>query len=567
MRHIIERLKDLFVRRDELKAQAIWVYRQGKSFMPRLLLIFLLSTLTSAVTVGCTLLNRRLIDGAVKQAGGFDAACFALLAALTIGNMLLSIGTGCIESMAQERLRHRVRHECFERFLRSPWPGASAFHSADVMTRFTSDMNTVTGGFSSLIPGFLGTFVRMVMAFFVLYRFDRMIAFAALIVGPASFIVGISFNGRLRKYQIALMENEASYRGLMQESIEGLQVVKAFEEEADAVRRYDGLANEHIRLSKKRMRVSFAMRASMSILFRCGYLLAVGWGLFRVSTGQISYGTMSLFISLVSMVSGPIFSMGEMIPQIVGMLTSAGRIMELEKGMSESKTEIDLDRSRVGVCFEHVSFAYEDAPVLSDLSFDVRPGETVGIVGETGAGKTTVVKLLLALNKAQSGTVEFFDGGGRRAEASPSTRALISYVPQGNTLRSGTLRENLQFGQDDLPEEKMWEALRVAAIDGFVRTLPDGLDARIGENGVGLSEGQAQRVAIARALLRKAPLLILDEASASLDMETERRIIENLQGRSDDNTCLIITHRPSLLRLCDRCIRIENGQAQETGDV
>lgn len=273
---------------------------------------------------------------------------------------------------------------------------------------------------------------------------------------------------------------------------------------------------------------------------------------------------MSVFLSLVNQISGPIMGMGNILPRLIGVLAAAGRVMELEEMEAEQpKEELPLSGA-TGVCLQDVSFTYdkdmaEQLPVLKHVSLEIRPGESVALVGVTGSGKTTIARLLLNLIEPESGCVLFTDANGQQVQASPSTRGLIAYVPQGNTLSSGTLRENLLAG-GEASDEVIRSALMTAEA-GFALEL--GLDAVIGERGIGLSEGQAQRLAIARALIRGAGFLILDEASASLDMETEQKIMMNLRRARQGITCLVITHRPSLLAICDRCYRVKEGCVTE----
>ena len=211
---------------------------------------------------------------------------------------------------------------------------------------------------------------------------------------------------------------------------------------------------------------------------------------------------------------------------------------------------------KAGVRLSDVSFQYDDGEeeVITHLTEDFPPGSLTAILGETGAGKTTLVRLILALVRPTAGSVTLYDGM-REVEVSPQTRGNLVYVPQGNTLFSGTIRDNLLLGRPDATDEELWEVLRIACAE-FVLSLPEGLDTACGEQGGGLSEGQAQRIAIARSLLRPGSVLLLDEATSALDPETERRMLERLTDARDGRTVIFVTHRTAVLEYCERVLRV-----------
>ena len=232
--------------------------------------------------------------------------------------------------------------------------------------------------------------------------------------------------------------------------------------------------------------------------------------------------------------------------------------MELQKIPLENKQEEQITAEYIGIRVDHLTFGYTDETVLEDVSLNIQPGEFAAVIGESGIGKTTLIRLIMSFMSPYQGKVEFYNRRGEKEAANAGSRKFIAYVPQGNTLFSGTVRENIRMGKLDATEEEMLGALRLASGYDFVMGLPKGLDTVIGEKGHGLSEGQAQRIAIARAFIRKAPLLILDEATSSLDENTELKVIQGLQQITPKPTCLIITHRRSVLAYCDREIKIEN---------
>lgn len=237
--------------------------------------------------------------------------------------------------------------------------------------------------------------------------------------------------------------------------------------------------------------------------------------------------------------------------------------MELQQIPEEAATEGSIEGTDIGVELKNVTFGYTTEPVLQKLNLKIRPGEFTAIVGESGIGKTTLIRILLAFLQAGEGDVDFYNSAGVRQSTGAFVRQFVAYVPQGNTLFSGSVRENLKMGRENASEEELWEALRLASAERFVRALPVGLDTVIGERGLGLSEGQAQRIAIARAFLRRAPFLILDEATSALDEATEIAVLQGLRELRPRPTCLIITHRKGILKYCDREIRILEGRVTE----
>ena len=278
----------------------------------------------------------------------------------------------------------------------------------------------------------------------------------------------------------------------------------------------------------------------------------------QVAAKVITFGTMSVFMTLVNRIQAPIMQLAQQIPKVVNILASAGRVIELQEIAEEEKKEEHIEAKTLGLKVDGLTFGYSKETVIEDASFEIRPGEAVAIVGESGIGKTTLVRIIMSFLNPVSGSLEFYNENGQSEEANAGIRKYISYVPQGNTLFSGTIRENIRMGNIEATEEEMLDALRMASGYDFVMELENGLDTIIGERGHGLSEGQAQRIAIARTLVRKAPFMILDEATSALDEATEQKVIDGLNNLIPKPTCLIITHRRSILQYCDREICIKD---------
>ena len=293
--------------------------------------------------------------------------------------------------------------------------------------------------------------------------------------------------------------------------------------------------------------------------FSAGYLITFIWGVYRLQAGEISYGTMLAFIQLVGQIQGPFREMTRFVPVIISSLTAAERLQELEAAPLEEEGNPIFFPHGAGIRFRNVYYRYEDGHrnILNNFCHDFVPGSTTAILGETGAGKTTLIRMVLALLSPDEGSVELYDNN-QSAQCSPQTRCNLVYVPQGNTLLSGTIRDNLLLGNPEASEEDMIEAIHMACAD-FILRQPKGLDTPCGEGGAGLSEGQAQRIAIARALLRRGNIILLDEATAALDPETEQNLINNISllAKSQKRTVLFITHRPAIVDYCNNILKLE----------
>ena len=426
------------------------------------------------------------------------------------------------------------------------------------MTRLTSDAGNIADGIIGTIPQIIVLTAELFMVFFTLFYYSKLLACFALLVAPVAGLVSWVFGRKLKLLQIKVQESEANYRSFLQESLANLLVVKAFANEDYSAKRLTALRDERFKWVFKRAKMGLASSTTISIAFQMGYLVAFVYGALQIAAKKITYGTMSVFLTLVNRVQAPVLGLAQQVPKVVSVLASAGRVMELQNIPLEEKSEITMQTETVGVDIKDLTFGYSEETVLENVSLNIKPGEFVAIIGESGIGKTTLIRLIMSFMSNAQGDVSFYNGAGERIKANASTRNFIAYVPQGNTLFSGTVRENILMGNLNATDEEIYSALKLSAGYDFVMELPKGLDTVIGERGHGLSEGQAQRIAIARAFVRKAPLLILDEATSSLDEATELSVLEGLQTLTPKPTCIIITHRKSILRYCDREIKIEN---------
>ena len=550
------KLKSLWKDRKNQCKYAKWLMRYTKPYLGRIILMMIFSLSGTVSSLVMVHLTKKIIDNATD--GKEFIALIVGYLVLVLALQAVGVVSSLMSTVLNEKFSFGIRKQIYEKIINSHWMDVKKYHTGDLMTRLTSDAGSIAGGIIGTIPNIILLVLELVMVFFTLFYYSPLLACFALLVAPVAALVSWWFGKKLKKLQVKVQESESSYRSFLQESLANLLVVKAFANEEYSSNRLTTLRDERFYWVFKRAKLGLASSTSMSVAFQLGYIVAFAYGALLIAAKTITYGTMSVFLTLVNRVQAPVVGLAQQIPNVVSVLASAGRIMELQNIPLEEKKEITMKTDRVGVDIKDLTFGYTDETVLENVSLDVKPGEFVAIIGESGIGKTTLIRLIMSFMSNVQGEVCFYNENGERIEANANTRNFIAYVPQGNTLFSGTVRENILMGNLNATEEEIYAALKLSAGYDFVMDLPKGLDTVIGERGHGISEGQAQRIAIARAFVRKAPLLILDEATSSLDEQTELGVLEGLKALTPKPTCIVITHRKSILQYCDREIKIEN---------
>lgn len=541
-----------------------WMYGKIKPFIYKIVLIIIINSLSSLCSVGIALASKNLVDSAV--AGQFDLTIrrgiwFALfilaLLALNAASTMLSV-------RVNETIYNSINLDIYKSLSYSDWIAFSKYHSEDILTRMTSDVDIVVNGITGVIPGMIALSVQLLAAFIALFSIDKVLGILAFMLGPLTLLFYWFFSKKLRSMHLKIQELEGIYRAVTHESILNMIIIKAFTMEKKSRERIKNIQKEQLDVLIRRNYISVLAGSSFSIGYWAGYFLAFGWGTMRLSQGTATFGSLTAFLQLVGQIQSPFIQLARSIPQLIATEASAGRIIELEQIQPEIHDEDKLKWTRAGIRFENISFSYADSeiPVMENADLEIVPGEIVGIVGPSGEGKTTVIRLLLALIKPTGGKL-YLVNGNEKNEVTAACRGIISYVPQGNTLFSGTIEENLGIANPDATSEEIEEALKQADAWQFIQEMPDGLQTRIGENALRLSEGQAQRISIARAFIKKSAILLLDEATSALDSKTERNILESIQKMQPARTCIIITHRPSALSICSRIFRIKDGKLEE----
>ncbi|MBE6331316.1 MAG: ABC transporter ATP-binding protein [Bacteroidales bacterium] len=465
-----------------------------------------------------------------------------------------------ISQVRNVKLDNRLKQNVFRHLIESEWRGIEKYHTGDVVNRIEGDVSSVVGFATDTLPGIFVLVFQLVGSFLMLLWLDSTLAWIVLCISPIFLLLARIYIRRMHKITRDIRDSDSAIQSQIQENLQYRAVIKTLEQSENTLARMSRLMDILTGQVRQRARLSIATRLCMSGGFGLGYFLTFGWGVIQIWQGVIGYGTMVAFLQLSGRVQRPIADLSKEVPVFVRCFTAAERLMELmDLPQEECDPQLLLPMSGVGIRLNDVSFRYEadgrpQRLIFEHFSADFKPDSSVAILGETGVGKTTLIRLLLALVRPDGGRIELYSS----ADAQPLTafsRRYFSYVPQGNTLLSGTIRTNLQMGNIDADEAAMLKALHLASAD-FVSELPNGLDTVCGERGGGLSEGQAQRIAIARALLRDAPILLLDEATSALDPETEQRVLDNLLADDSRRLLILITHRPAAAERCHQVLRL-----------
>ena len=490
-----------------------------------------------------------VVEGSLYKAVG-------IMAMLILANFALSISGVWVKNILGIRAQNRMQQRMLDRILRSEWHGKESHHSGDVLNRLEFDVTNVVNFLTETLPNSLSVLAMFIGAFVYLFLMDKVLALITVAIIPLFVVLSKFYVGKMRSLTRQVRDSDSKVQSVLQETIQNRMLIKTMESDDAMVGRLESTQSELRHRVVKRTVFSVFSHLILNFGFAMGYLIAFLWSAVRMSEGTLTFGGMTAFLQLVNRIQGPARSLTKLAPAFVSVFTAAERLMELEENpLEEQGDPIELE-SPCGVRFSDVTFAYDDdasKPVINHLSFDFRPGSCTAILGETGAGKTTLVRLILALLRPDSGKVEIYDRH-RTQQLSPLMRCNFVYVPQGNTLMSGTIRDNLRLGKIDATDDEMYEALRTACAD-FVSTLPDGLDSLCSEAGGGLSEGQAQRISIARALLRNRNIMLFDESTSALDPDTERQLLQNLL-HDHTKTIIFITHRPAVVDYCDQVLSL-----------
>lgn len=533
-----------------------WLWRAWRGNQLQAILNAAIGLLSVVVSLAQVWAVQHAIDVASGHAEGSIYWSVGVMAMLVLCGFALRICSIWVRNILGIKAQNRMQQRMLDRILRSEWTGKESHHSGDVLNRLEQDVGTVVSFLTETIPNTISVVAMFVGAFLYLFSMDKVLAFVIVGIIPVFVLLSKLYIGQMRRLTRQVRDSDSKVQSVLQETIQHRMLIKTLESDSIMVDRLESTQSELRHRVVKRTAFSVVSNFILNAGFSVGYLIAFLWAALRMSDQTLTFGGMTAFLQLVNRIQGPARDLTRLAPVFVGVFTAAERLMELEENPLEEQGDPIPLTAPCGVRLEHITYAYDDGDsnVIEQLDFDFYPGSCTAVLGETGAGKTTLIRLILALLHPNEGKVILYNQQEQK-ELSPLMRCNFVYVPQGNTLMSGTIRDNLRLGKLNATEEEIKAALEMSCAS-FVMELPDGLDTVCTEAGGGLSEGQAQRISIARALLRNRPIMLFDEATSALDPETERQLLHNILS-NHDKTVIFITHRPAVVDYCDQTLHLQ----------
>lgn len=550
----------------QIKREICWLLDRASQHKRKILAVGLLGLIGTLMGLASSVASKYLIDAVTGYGFGTLGRAAVIMGSMLLGGLALQGISSRVSASVHVRVKNEMQHVTYGKILRAGWEALEPYRSGDLLNRLNSDVNVVSEGTISFFPAMTTSLVKCLGAFGIILYYDPIMALIALAGVPVMLVLSRVMMRKMRSYNLEMKELTGEVMSFQEDSFRNITSIKAFSLadrfEAEMYRLQGTYADAYLSYNAFHISMSsFLSLVSMAVTASC-----LGWGVYQLWNGNITYGSLTLFLQLATTLRSSFSALVSLAQQMISLTTSAGRIMAVEDLPEEEKNIPDglLNEDRLDVVMDQVSFQYQNGDiVLETFDFTARYGDMIAITGPSGDGKTTLLRLLLGLVEPDDGKAELVGKNGDRYPISAGTRQIFAYVPQGNSVFSGTIAENLRLARPDATDEELEEVLKIACAWDFVSQFPKGLQHRMGTGGRGVSEGQAQRLAIARALLRKAPILLLDEATSGLDLATERQLLENLRGCGLLHTCILVTHRPESTRFCSRSYEIHRRQVIE----
>ncbi|MEA3344998.1 MAG: ABC transporter ATP-binding protein [Chloroflexota bacterium] len=514
-------------------------------------------------------LMQQVIDKALELGSLSVVGLYAVgVVAVSMLSGILGIGQRYGVAYTVQGAVYDIRNDLYNFILHLPFSYHDRTRTGQIISRMTSDVDHASRFFSFGLSQIISITLTFAGASFMLFRMDWRLALLGLMLMPPMAFTALKGSGTLGPRFYGLRQQFGRITAQLQENFSGVRVVKAFAREEDEINKLRRELEEFFQRHMDVVKVFSLFMPTMSFLTNLGTLLILGYGGWSVINGRLSLGELVASQGYLMMLTGPIRMIGWMV--VMGRRASAAaqriyEVLDSQPEVEEAPDAVELPRLRGEVHFKDISFAYkEGSDVLHDINLTVRPGETVALLGATGSGKTSVVNLIPRFYDVTAGQVTV-DGYDVREVKLQSLREQIGTVFQEAFLFSGTIAENISYGRDGASMEEITRAAKLAQAHDFIMSFPKGYQTRVGERGITLSGGQRQRVTIARALLLDPPILIMDDSTSSVDMETEYLIQQAMAAAMEDRTSFIIAHRLSTVKNADRIIVLNDGRIVEQG--
>ena len=549
-----------------------WILSYSKKYKGAIVFYTLLGILSTTLGLVSSVASKYLIDIIT----GYQTSKLWIMIVITLGSAAFSLIIGSLLNRFTTKLsiyiNNDIQADIFDKIMDASWLSISKYSHGDVLNRFSNDVKTVSSNAISWLPTIIIAVYNFFATFFVIWHYSKVMALLAFTTAPVMLLMSKYLLKKQRDYGKKVREMSSKVMTFEVETFYNVDTIKSFGIAEQYGRKMRDWQRKFKDISLEYNMFTIKTNIFMSVLGMIVQYAAFGYCLFLLWTHSITYGTMTLFLQQRSNLSSAFNKVVSIVPSFLNSSVSAHRIRELvqlprEEHIPESS---DLDKyadQGFKIDMKNVNFSYiEGTRVITESAFEACPGEIVALVGPSGEGKTTMIRLILGLVSPENGEVMINAMNGESIPANADTRHLFAYVPQGNTILSGTIAENLRMVKEEATDDEIIEALKIACAWDFVKELPDTINSVVRERGRGLSEGQAQRIAIARAILRDAPILLLDEATSALDVTTERQVLRNIIQQKPNKTCIVTTHRPSVLNMCQRVYRVMDTHVTELNE-
>lgn len=546
-----------------------WIFSYILRYKGQVIAFSLIGLLSTGLGLFTSWVLKDLIDSVTGEISMKIAPVAAVYLGTAVAKIFITALTNRISLKIRLNVGIKIKNDVYDKLMNTEWTAISAFHSADIMTRTGADVGIVSNMVLSYIPNVVTALVNFIGAFFIILHYDPIMALIALAGAPVTVLTARFRFGKATEFQKKNRELAGERLAIEEESYQNLQTIKSFGLVELFSQRFREFQQKGFGVAMEQNRYQNQMLIIMSLTGQLVTYSCYGFALYRLWKGDITFGTLSLFMSMAASLTGSFSSVVSLVPSFIKAGISAGRVLEVLELPAE-KTELtehekqfiekNKDKKLTLVC-KDVTCAYNDeAVVYRKSSFTARSGKITALIGASGKGKTSTLRILLGLIKPADGSVVIKDEDGEEITLSSATRKLFSYVPQNNTVFSGTIAENLRLVKQDATDEELEKVLKDACAWEFVSKLPNTINTKITERGQCFSDGQNQRISIARALLADTPILLLDEATSALDLKTEEEVVANIFKNNHNKMIILTSHKPSVFNLSDSIYSVsENG--------